>query len=386
MRSTKVRQRARRAAPRANIGVRSTKVRQRARRAAPRANIGVRSTKVRQRARRAAPRANTGARGAEVPQISARPLSDDDGGGPAPAERDTLTRELPLDMPAVGVGSDFLNDVTQIYLNEIGQSPLLTAEEELGYARATREGDFPARQKMIEHNLRLVVSIAKHYLNRGLTLADLIEEGNLGLIHALEKFDPERGFRFSTYATWWIRQSIERAIMNQSRTVRLPAHVVKELNVVLRALRHLETHGLLGQDREPTLDDVAHLLGKPVEKVRKVLGYNEHITSLDAPIDSDAGSSVGDQLADEVTPSPELLLHNTEIEAWVKQWLDELSDRHREVIERRYGLNGQEVATLEQLARAMKVTRERVRQIQAEALDKLRTRLRRRGLSREALL
>jgi len=317
--------------------------------------------------------------------MSARPLSDDDG-APPPAERDTLTRELPLDMPAVGVGSDFLNDVTQIYLNEIGQSPLLTAEEELGYARATREGDFPARQKMIEHNLRLVVSIAKHYLNRGLTLADLIEEGNLGLIHALEKFDPERGFRFSTYATWWIRQSIERAIMNQSRTVRLPAHVVKELNVVLRAMRHLETHGLLGQDREPTLDDVAHLLGKPVEKVRKVLGYNEHITSLDAPFDSDAGTSVGDQLADEDSPSPELLLHNTEIEAWVKQWLDELSERQREVIERRYGLNGHEVATLEQLARTLKVTRERVRQIQAEALDNLRARLRRRGLSREALL
>ena len=317
--------------------------------------------------------------------MSARPLSDDDG-APPPAERDTLTRELPLDMPAVGVGSDFLNDVTQIYLNEIGQSPLLTAEEELGYARATREGDFPARQKMIEHNLRLVVSIAKHYLNRGLTLADLIEEGNLGLIHALEKFDPERGFRFSTYATWWIRQSIERAIMNQSRTVRLPAHVVKELNVVLRAMRHLETHGLLGQDREPTLDDVAHLLGKPVEKVRKVLGYNEHITSLDAPFDADAGTSVGDQLADEDAPSPELLLHNTEIEAWVKQWLDELSERQREVIERRYGLNGHEVATLEQLAGTLKVTRERVRQIQAEALDNLRARLRRRGLSREALL
>ena len=317
--------------------------------------------------------------------MSARPLSDDDG-APPPAERDTLTRELPLDMPAVGVGSDFLNDVTQIYLNEIGQSPLLTAEEELGYARATREGDFPARQKMIEHNLRLVVSIAKHYLNRGLTLADLIEEGNLGLIHALEKFDPERGFRFSTYATWWVRQHVERAIMNQSRTVRLPIYVVKELNVVLRAMRHLETHGLLGQDREPTLDDVAHLLGKPVEKVRKVLGYNEHITSLDAPFDSDAGTSVGDQLADEDAPSPELLLHNTEIEAWVKQWLDELSERQREVIERRYGLNGHEVATLEQLAGTLKVTRERVRQIQAEALDNLRARLRRRGLSREALL
>jgi RNA polymerase nonessential primary-like sigma factor len=313
-------------------------------------------------------------------------LVPEDQGLPAATEPDTRTQDLPLDVPVIGIGGDFLNDITQIYLNEIGQSPLLSAAQELNYARATREGDFGARQKMIEHNLRLVVSIAKHYLNRGLTLADLIEEGNLGLIHALEKFDPERGFRFTTYATWWIRQSIERAIMNQSRTVRLPAHVVKELNVVLRALRHLETHGLAGENREPTPDDVAHLLGKPVEKVRKVLGYHEHITSLDAPIDSETGMSVGDQLADDDAPSPELVLHNTEIEGWIKQWLDELSDRQREVIERRYGLAGHEVATLEQLARTLGVTRERVRQIQSEALEKLRSRLRRRGLSRDALL
>ncbi len=313
-------------------------------------------------------------------------LVPDDERLPAATEPDTRTQELPLDMPVVGVGADFLNDITQIYLHEIGQSPLLTAEQELRYARATREGNFDARQKMIEHNLRLVVSIAKHYLNRGLTLADLIEEGNLGLIHALEKFDPERGFRFTTYATWWIRQSVERAIMNQSRTVRLPAHVVKQLNVVLRALRHLETHGMAGENREPSLDDVAHLLGKPVEHVRKVLGYNERITSLDAPIDAEAGISVGDQLADDDAPGPELLLHNAEIEGWIKQWLDELSERQREVIERRYGLAGHDVATLEQLARALGVTRERVRQIQSEALEILRTRLRRRGLSRDVLL
>jgi RNA polymerase nonessential primary-like sigma factor len=310
-------------------------------------------------------------------------LDDDE---PAVREPDTQTRELPLEVPVEGVGADFLNDITQIYLNEIGQNPLLTAAEELDFARASRAGDFESRQKMIEHNLRLVVSIAKHYLNRGLTLADLIEEGNLGLIHALEKFDPERGFRFTTYATWWIRQSIERAIMNQSRTIRLPAHVVKELNIVLRALRHLETHGMVGESREPTLDDVAHLLGKPVEQVRKVLGYNEHVTSLDAPVDAEQGLSVGDQLADDDAPTPELVLHNSEIERWIRQWLDELSDRQRRVIERRYGLSGAEVATLEQLARELGVTRERVRQIQAEALDKLRARLRVRGLSRDALL
>ena len=301
-------------------------------------------------------------------------------------EPDTRTGELPLEVPAEGVGADFLNDITQIYLNEIGQSALLSPAEELACARATRAGDFEARQKMIEHNLRLVVSIAKHYLNRGLTLADLIEEGNLGLIHALEKFDPERGFRFTTYATWWIRQSVERAIMNQSRTIRLPAHVVKELNVVLRALRHLETHGMLGEGREPTLDDVAHLLGKPVEKVRKVLGYNEHVTSLDAPLEAEQGLSVGDQLADDDAATPELVLHNSEIEDWIRQWLVELSDRQRRVIERRNGLSGREVATLEELARELNVTRERVRQIQAEALDKLRARLRVHGLSRDALL
>src|SRR5436853_7942337 len=133
-----------------------------------------------------------------------------------------------------------------------------------------RAGDFSSRQTLIERNLRLVVSIARHYLHRGLALPDLVEEGNLGLIHALEKFDPERGFRFTTYATWWIRQSIERAIMNQSRTIRLPAHVVKELNIVLRALRHLETHGMLAEGRDPTRDDVAHLPEKPVEQVRRI--------------------------------------------------------------------------------------------------------------------
>jgi len=270
---------------------------------------------------------------------------------PSRPEPDRWTQELPLPEPAPGLGADIVNDVTQMYLNEIGQHPLLSATEELSLARAMAGGDFAARQRLIEHNLRLVVSIAKHYTNRGLALPDLIEEGNLGLIHALEKFDAERGFRFTTYATWWIRQAVERAIMNQSRTIRLPAHVVKELNVVLRALRHLEMHGQ-PDGREASLDDVAHLLGKPIENVRKVLRYNERVTSLDAPLDRDTGVSIGDGLADES----------------------------------RYGLNGRDVATLEDLAREIGVTRERVRQIQAEAIDKLRARLKRRGLDRDALL
>ena len=304
---------------------------------------------------------------------------------PPRPELDRWTQELPLSAPAVGLGADIVNDVTQIYLNEIGQHVLLSAQEELALARAMGAGDFAARQRLIEHNLRLVVSIAKHYTNRGLALPDLIEEGNLGLIHALNKFDSERGFRFTTYATWWIRQAVERAIMNQSRTIRLPAHVVKELNVVLRALRHLEMHGQ-PDGRDVALEDVAHLLDKPVEQVRKVLGYNERTTSLDAPLDRDGGGSIGDSLADEDALSPELVLHNSEIEGWVRMWLAELNERQRTVIERRYGLNDREVATLEELAREIGVTRERVRQIQAEALEKLRQRLKRRGLNRDALL
>jgi RNA polymerase nonessential primary-like sigma factor len=299
------------------------------------------------------------------------------------SEPDTQTLDLPLDTPAGGVGADFLNDITQIYLNEIGQSPLLTAEEELACARATTAGDFPSRQKMIERNLRLVVSIARHYTHRGVALPDLIEEGNLGLIHALEKFDPERGFRFTTYATWWIRQSIERAIMNQSRTIRLPAHIVKELNVVLRARRHLETHAPAGGN-DPSMEDVAHLLGKPVTDVERLLRHQEHMLSLDAPLDRVSGTTIADGIADEAR-APELLLHDSAIAESITGWLLELNARQRQVIERRYGLNGSEVATLEELASELGVTRERVRQIQGEALDKLRAKLKRRGYTRDAL-
>lgn len=317
--------------------------------------------------------------------LDAEPDETEAFAAPSAPEPDRWTAELPLPEPAPGLGADLVNDVTQIYLNEISQHLLLGAEEELALARAMAAGDFESRQRLIQHNLRLVVSIAKHYTNRGLALPDLIEEGNLGLIHALEKFDVDRGFRFSTYATWWIRQSVERAIMSQSRTIRLPAHVVKELNVVLRALRHLEMHGL-PDGREASLDDVAHLLDKPVDQVRRVLGYNEHVTSLDAPLDRETGVSIGEGVADENALAPELVLHNSEIEAWVRQWLDELNARQRAVIERRYGLNNHDVATLEELAQDLSVTRERVRQIQAEALDKLRARLKRRGLDRDALL
>jgi RNA polymerase nonessential primary-like sigma factor len=278
--------------------------------------------------------------------------------------------------------TEFISDVTQIYLHEIGLNPLFTPEEELRYARLSAQGDFAARQKMIERNLRLVVNIAKHYLNRSVPLLDLVEEGNLGLMHALEKFDPERGFRFSTYATWWIRQNIERAIMNQSRTIRLPVHVIKELNLVLRAKRHLESHA----EREAGIDDIAHLLGKSAEEIRSVLAHNEHMASLDAPLDLDPMLSIGETISDDQGIDPEAGLQAQEIESLVKQWLERLSERQRMVIERRFGLNNQEVCTLEDLAGQMDLTRERVRQIQLEALGQLRRILRQRGLSRDALL
>lgn len=281
-----------------------------------------------------------------------------------------------------GAETEFLSDVTQIYLHEIGLNPLLSSAEEVQYARRAALGDFTARQKMIERNLRLVVNIAKHYLNRSVPLLDLVEEGNLGLMHALEKFDPERGFRFSTYATWWIRQNIERAIMNQSRTIRLPVHVIKELNLVLRAKRHLEAHG----EREPSIDDIAHLLGKPVEEIRSALAHNEHTASLDAPLDVDPLLSIGESIFDEQTVNPEAGLQIQEIESLVKQWLEQLNDKQHTVIERRFGLNNQEVCTLEELARHLGLTRERVRQIQLEALGQLRRILRRRGLSKDVLL
>ncbi|MCU0988947.1 MAG: RNA polymerase sigma factor RpoS [Xanthomonadales bacterium] len=285
---------------------------------------------------------------------------------------------------SVEAAPDFeeIPDVTQLYLNEIGKEGLLSPDEERDLAFRVRRGDFVARQSMIEHNLRLVVNIAKHYINRGLSLLDLIEEGNLGLMHALDKFEPERGFRFSTYATWWIRQNIERAIMNQSRTIRLPVHIIKELNIYLRAQRHLEMHGV--PDAGP--EDIAHLTGRPVEEVRRVLALNERVASLDAPLDIDPTLSIGEAIADEHSELPEDLLQTAEVEQYVREWLQELPDKHRWVIERRFGLNNQDVATLEDLADHLNVTRERVRQVQLEALQTLRRILRRKGMSKDGLL
>lgn len=273
-------------------------------------------------------------------------------------------------------------DATQLYLNEIGFSPLLSAEEEVYFSRLALRGDESARQRMIESNLRLVVKISRRYINRGLTLLDLIEEGNLGLIRAVEKFDPERGFRFSTYATWWIRQTIERAIMNQTRTIRLPIHVVKELNVYLRASRELAQK----LDHEPTSEEIAQAVEKPVENVERLLGLNERVSSVDTPVGKDSDKSLLDTIADQESADPANLLQNNNISGNLESWLNMLPDKHAEVLSRRFGLRGYEMSTLEEVGREIGLTRERVRQIQVEALRKLREIVEHNGLTGEDLL
>ncbi|MBB3104606.1 RNA polymerase sigma factor RpoS [Azomonas macrocytogenes] len=272
-------------------------------------------------------------------------------------------------------------DATQLYLNEIGFSPLLTPDEEVYFARLAQNGDPAGRKRMIESNLRLVVKIARRYLNRGLTLLDLIEEGNLGLIRAVEKFDPERGFRFSTYATWWIRQTIERAIMNQTRTIRLPIHVVKELNVYLRAAREL-TQKL---DHEPRPEEIAMLMEKPVDEVKRMLGLNERVTSVDVSFGPDSDKTLLDTLTDDRPSDPCDLLQDDDLCSNIDQWLSELSQKQRDVVIRRFGLRGHESCTLEEVGQEIGLTRERVRQIQVEALRRLRGIMERNGLSSEAL-
>ena len=272
-------------------------------------------------------------------------------------------------------------DATQMYLSEIGFSPLLTAEEEVLYARRALRGDEAARKRMIESNLRLVVKISRRYSNRGLALLDLIEEGNLGLIRAVEKFDPERGFRFSTYATWWIRQTIERALMNQTRTIRLPIHVVKELNIYLRTARELSQR----LDHEPTPEEIALELDRSVDDVTKMLRLNERISSVDTPIGGDGDKALLDILPDSHNADPEFSTQDDDIRESLLNWLDELNPKQKEVLARRFGLLGYEPSTLEEVGREINLTRERVRQIQVEGLRRLREILVKQGLNMEAL-
>ena len=272
-------------------------------------------------------------------------------------------------------------DATRLYLSEIGFTPLLTAEEEVKFARQARRGNADARKRMIESNLRLVVKIARRYMNQGLALLDLIEEGNLGLIRAVEKFDPDKGFRFSTYATWWIRQTIERALMNQARTVRLPIHVIKEINVYIRAARKLAQT----LDREPSTEDVAEMLDRPLESVKRMFGLNERVTSVDAPIGREAERPLLDTIPDEHNIDPSVLLQNDDVKEHIDLWLEQLTEKQRAVVELRFGLHDREASTLEDVGSELGVTRERVRQIQIEALKRLRRILKREGFSLDDL-
>jgi len=272
-------------------------------------------------------------------------------------------------------------DATRVYLNDLGRSKLLSADQEKLYGAKALRGDPEARKVMIESNLRLVVKISRRYLNRGLPLLDLIEEGNLGLIRAVEKFDPDRGFRFSTYATWWIRQTIERAIMNQTRTIRLPIHIVKEMNTYLKAQRHLQQT----LDHDPSAEEIAQFMDKPAYKVEKMLKLNERVTSIDVPCSKDVDKPMVETISDEDSPSAADRIQEDGIRQSVSGWVYQLPEKQREVICRRYGLCGYEAETLEQVALELSVTRERVRQIQMDGLKRLKEILHVNGYSFETI-
>ncbi len=270
-------------------------------------------------------------------------------------------------------------DATEMYLQEIGLAPLLSASEEISYGEKIQKGCALSKQRMIESNLRLVVKIARRYLNRGLPILDLIAEGNIGLMRAVEKFDPARGFRFSTYGTWWIRQNIERALMIQTRSIRLPIHVVKELNRYLRVSREL-TQIL---DHEPTAAEIAAHVGKPTTHIEEMLHLNEKVCSLDVSMGAEGEKSVMETMIDHAEGDPLERLVNLDFDLQINHWLDHLDEKHREVLARRYGLLGYEQGTLEEVGAAIGLTRERVRQIQVESIESIRSLLESCGHTKE---
>jgi RNA polymerase primary sigma factor len=285
------------------------------------------------------------------------------------AEEEEVVEEADTTTARIYVDDDVADDSVRLYLREIGKIPLLNAEEELELAQRVVAGDKDAKDKMAEANMRLVVSIAKRYVGRGLDLLDLIQEGNTGLLRAVEKFDPDKGFKFSTYATWWIRQAITRAIADQARVIRIPVHMVETINKLLRTQRRL-TQEL---NREPTNDEIAAAMEIEVEKVEHIMKIKQEISSLDASIRDDEEDSVlADFIEDEDTISPEESATNQLLKEQVKEVLSALTEREQKIIRLRFGLEDGKQHTLEEVGQEFSVTRERIRQIEAKALAKLR--------------
>lgn len=291
----------------------------------------------------------------------------------APTEEDDAwaaeSTEEEVNLEAANFFDDISDNSVRLYLREIGKIPLLSAEEELALAKRVVAGDKDAKDKMAEANMRLVVSIAKRYVGRGLDLLDLIQEGNTGLLRAVEKFDPDKGFKFSTYATWWIRQAITRAIADQARTIRIPVHMVETINKLLRTQRRL-TQEL---NREPSNEEIANAMGIEVDKVEHIMKIKQDISSLDASVHEDEEDSVlGDFIEDEDTISPEESATNQLLKEHVKDMLNGLTEREQKIIRLRFGLEDGKNYTLEEVGQEFSVTRERIRQIEAKALAKLR--------------
>ena len=279
-------------------------------------------------------------------------------------------------------GDEKSPDPTDLYLKEVGIAPLLSKEEEVYYGRLALKGDKAARKRMIESNLRLVVKIAKRYVQSGMPILDLIEEGNIGLMRAVEKFDPERGFRFSTYGAWWIQQTIERAIMSQNRTIRLPVHMVKKLNSMLRTSRELAKN----LDHEPTHEEIADRLKQSSNNVEKMLLLNERVVSIDGPISDDINKPLVDTLSSSISNDPAEIVFDQNIKQIINKWLQKLTKNQRAVIEHRFGLNNHETATLEQTGENVGLTRERVRQLQTESIRLLKEIFQQNGIDSHTLL
>ena len=296
-------------------------------------------------------------------------LSEDDDFDPT-----LIDEEESEDLDSLTTGQyldDVSDDSVRLYLREIGKIPLLSAEEEMDLARRIVEGDKKAKDKMAEANMRLVVSIAKRYSGRGLDFLDLIQEGNTGLLRAVEKFDPDKGFKFSTYATWWIRQAITRAIADQARTIRIPVHMVETINKLLRTQRRM-TQEL---NREPTIEELSKELDMEPEKIEYVIKIKQDISSLDAGVGRDGeddDSVLQDFIVDEDTVSPEDSASNQLLKEQVQEILSSLSDREQKIVRMRFGLDNGKNHTLEEVGQEFAVTRERIRQIEAKALAKLR--------------